>query len=91
VIVVYLSGIGPLTPPLHEGLPTPGDLLYWAALPYSATIGGQPAEVAFLGLTPGQTGLAQANILIPSLPPGPHTLVISIDGNASNAVEVFVA
>ena len=34
------------------------------------TVGGKPATVTFLGMTPGQISLAQANIQIPDLDPG---------------------
>jgi uncharacterized protein (TIGR03437 family) len=55
-----------------------------AALPHSATIGGAEVQVLFLGLTPGFVGLAQANLVVPELPPGDYRLVIVVNGVASN-------
>jgi uncharacterized protein (TIGR03437 family) len=52
---------------------------------YSATIAGIPATVLFLGLSPGFAGLYQADVVIPSVGPGDHRLVITIGGKASNS------
>lgn len=35
----------------------------------SATIGGQTAEIVFLGLTPGLVGVGQANLRVPARAP----------------------
>ena len=43
-----------------------------------ATIGGKSANLYYVGLTPGYAGLAQANIQVPDLPPGEHTVEIRI-------------
>jgi uncharacterized protein (TIGR03437 family) len=56
-----------------------------AASPASATIGGQNAPIAFLGLTPGGIALAQANITVPSLSAGDYPVIITIAGVGSNA------
>ncbi|MBL8292727.1 MAG: hypothetical protein JNN08_12865, partial [Bryobacterales bacterium] len=91
VMVVYLTGIGPVSPALAAGVAAPGDALRRASLPFSATLSGQPAEVAFLGLTPGFVGLAQANITVPpETPAGPQPLVLTVGGAESNRVTVQV-
>jgi len=52
----------------------------------SATIGGQPVALFFVGLTPKFVGLSQANIRIPaSLPPGTYPVQLNIRGQASNS------
>jgi uncharacterized protein (TIGR03437 family) len=91
VVVVYLTGIGPLDHPISTGQITPGSPLSSAALSYNVTIGGQPAEILFLGLTPGFLGLAQANIVMPGVRDGDYPLVLSISGNTSNAPYIAIA
>jgi uncharacterized protein (TIGR03437 family) len=90
-ITAYLTGIGPLDNPVPDGTAAPGTPLSRATSPFSATIGGQNANVFFLGLAPGFVGLAQANITIPSLPSGSYPLVITVNGVASNGPLVTVA
>ncbi len=92
-LVVYLTGQGPVSgPALTDGVPLPAPPpLFTATLPNSATIGGKPATMTFLGLTPGFIGLAQADIQVPQLAPaGDYPLVITINGVKSNAPVVSV-
>jgi len=88
-IVVFVTGIGPVTNPVATGAGAPGSPLSWAKLPYSATIGGQPSGVSFLGLTPGTAGVAQANLVVPGLPPGAYPVVVTVGGVASNGPAVY--
>lgn len=90
-VMVYLTGIGPVSPPVAMGAPAPSSPLSYAALPSSATIGGQETDMIYLGLAPGFVGLAQANILVPEgLAAGDHELIITVDGRRSNAVTLRV-
>lgn len=84
-VVVYLTGIGPVDPPAATGAAAPSDQLSNASLTASATIGGEPATILFLGLAPGFVGLAQANILVPAIPAGDHPLEITIADRKSNS------
>lgn len=91
VAIVYLTGIGPVDNPVGDGLLTPGSPLSKATSSFSATIDQLNAPVAFLGLTPGFIGLAQANLTIPStLKAGTYPLVITVNGFASNAALITV-
>ena len=67
VVVVYLTGLGPVDHSVADGAASPDSPLSNATGTPSATIGGVNAPVQFLGLTPGYAGLAQANIQVPSL------------------------
>jgi uncharacterized protein (TIGR03437 family) len=90
VVIVYLTGIGPLDNPVATGAAAPTTSLSRAALPGSATIGGWTAPVQFLGLTPGFVGLAQANLVVPGLSPGKYPVVITIGGVDSNSGTLYI-
>ncbi len=90
-VTVYLTGIGPVDNPVAAGVATPSSSLSRATSPVSATIGRVPASVVFLGLTPQNVGLAQANIQIPDLPPGTYPLVITVGGAVSNPGSISVS
>jgi uncharacterized protein (TIGR03437 family) len=89
-LTVFLTGIGAVTPPLGDGEAAPQAPLATAALAASATIGGTPATVQSLTLTPGYAGLAQAAITVPELAAGDYPLVITVGGAASPAATVSV-
>ena len=57
---------------------------------YSLTVGGQVAQVAYLGLTPGFVGLYQANFTVPTLTPGTYPVVVTVAGNASNSAAITI-
>jgi len=92
VVIVYLTGIGPVTnqPATGNVAPASGVPISTATLPYAASIGGQPAPVTFLGLTPGYGVLAQANITVPIVPAGEQPLIISVGGVASKSAAISV-
>jgi uncharacterized protein (TIGR03437 family) len=91
LLTVFLTGQGPVNPPVASGLPAPSNPLAQVTLPVVAEIGGQTVEVQFLGLTPGFTGLAQANLRIPSGLAGNLPVRLTIGGVVSNSGVVTVA
>ncbi len=91
VLVVYLTGQGPLDNAVPAGTATPNSPLSSATGTPTATIGGTSATVQFLGLTPGFAGLAQANILIPPLATADYPLVITVGGYVSASAQVSVS
>ena len=91
-IIAYLTGQGPLDNPLATGALAGASPLSLPTQPYSATLNGRPVEVLFLGMTPGQIALAQANIRVPAdMPAGTWPLVIRIGGADSNGPLVTVS
>jgi len=91
VAVVYLTGQGPVDNTVADGTATPDSPLSTATGTASATIGGTNATVQFLGLTPGYSALAQANIQVPSLATGDYPLVITVGGYVSASVLLSVS
>ena len=90
-IIAYLTGQGALDNPVPSGNVASGSPLSIPKLPYSATLDGKPVTVAFLGMTPGQIALVQANILIPAdTLPGTYPLAITIGTAKSNGPMITV-
>ena len=56
----------------------------------TATLNGAPVEVVFAGLTPELVGLMQVNFKVPGLVPGSYALVVTANGEKSNAAMVTV-
>ena len=91
-IIAYLSGSGPVDPPVSDGVAAPVNPVAKATSAASATIGSASAEISFLGLAPGFVGLVQANITVPSgLESGDFPLTITIQGESSNPATVSIA
>jgi uncharacterized protein (TIGR03437 family) len=90
IITVYLTGIGSTDNAVGDGEAAPNDPLARPRLPFRATIGGQQAEVLFLGLAPGFAGLAQANLRVPKVGRGEHAVTITVGESVSNAPVISV-
>ncbi len=91
VLVAYLTGGGAVNSSTSwtSGAASPAGPSGITS-PYSLTIGGQVAPVAYLGLTPGFVGLYQANFTLPALTPGTYPVIVTVAGNSSNAATVAV-
>jgi uncharacterized protein (TIGR03437 family) len=63
-VVVYLTGMGAVTPTIADGTASTGKPLNQAVVP-TVYIADQLAAVLFSGLTPGFPGLYQLNVTIP--------------------------
>jgi len=97
VLVMYAYGLGPVTPPVQAGTPSPlpaavaTEAFYLRydyspdAAPTLPQMAGAPtgkSQLQFVGLTPGQVGLYQINFLVP--PPPAGTVACGAAGIQSN-------
>jgi uncharacterized protein (TIGR03437 family) len=85
-ISLYGTGEGQTNPPGQDGRVIVTDLRR-PLLPVTATIGGRPAEVTYLGSAPFLvSGVFQANIRIPEdIDPGPVAVEIKVGGVATQS------
>jgi uncharacterized protein (TIGR03437 family) len=90
LVSVFLTGQGPVNPPVASGQPGPSNPLSEVTLPVIAEIGGQEVEIQFFGLTPGFVGLAQANLRVPGGLSGNLPVRLTIGGEVSNTGVVSV-
>jgi len=70
-IILYTTGMGPLSLDLTDGYGAPSNPLAHTQDPFEVRVAGQQCDVFFSGLAPGFAGLYQLNIRLPSdLPRG---------------------
>ncbi|MBI4465795.1 MAG: matrixin family metalloprotease, partial [Acidobacteria bacterium] len=97
-IIIYTSGLGPVTPPLPSGVspldtPTPERRL---TNPLTVRIGGQTipaANVPFAGLNPLDIGLYQVNVQLPANVPTGNAVTVQLvtfEGQTSNTVTIAI-
>jgi uncharacterized protein (TIGR03437 family) len=65
-IILYTTGLGPLSLDLRDGFGAPADPLAHTEDPFQVYVGGELCDVFFSGLAPGFVGLYQLNIQLPS-------------------------
>jgi uncharacterized protein (TIGR03437 family) len=81
VVVLWGTGFGPTNPAAPAGVATPSTTTYNTASPVTVTVGGLAAIVYGAALAPGDAGLYQVAIQIPtSLTGGDYPVVATISG-----------
>ncbi len=90
-VVMYATGLGPVTSPVLDGQAAPL-IAPWSMVlnPLSATIGGLSADVLFAGLAPGFVGLYQVNLAVPALATGDYPVIVTVGNVPSNAAIISV-
>jgi uncharacterized protein (TIGR03437 family) len=91
VLVIYLTGMGTVSPLVENGRPAPFDPLAYTIQQPDVNIGGVGLPVLFSGLAPGQVGLYQINVSVPSNTPKGLSLPLTItQGTQTSTVNVRV-
>ncbi len=85
VAVIYLTGLGGVTPVAIAGQPASTTILSRTADLPNVEIGGVAGEVKFAGLTPGFIGLYQINVLLPSYVPLGAEVPLTVTMGANSA------
>jgi len=71
ILVLYTTGLGPVSLNLPDGLRAPFDRLAYTIDPVDVFVGNERCQVLFSGLAPGFVGLYQVNFRLPGdLPAG---------------------
>ena len=90
-LVIYLTGMGAVTPVVGNGLPSPSDPLAFALAAPTVTLGGVGLSVDFAGLAPGQVGVYQINVTVPgSVPPGLSVPLVIGQGSGTSSLNLRV-
>ncbi|HLK64170.1 MAG TPA: protease pro-enzyme activation domain-containing protein [Bryobacteraceae bacterium] len=94
-LAMFITGQGAVSPAAPTGTApaanTPLSQLPAPVLPLSVTVGGIPAQVQFMGITPGLVGVTQVNFQIPTNAPlGPQPVVVTVGTVASMPVTLTV-
>jgi uncharacterized protein (TIGR03437 family) len=92
-VTFYGNGLGPVdhTPASGDMTPSATQGLARCTKTITVTIGGQPANVDFAGLTPTGIGYYQINVQVPhNAPSGDQPVVLTADGVAGKTVTLRI-
>ena len=92
-VLIYLTGLGPVTPPVPDGAAAPASPLSNTNSTVYVLFDYEFATVSFAGLAPGYAGLYQVNAVVPKTPDtGDVSLVIYVeDLSAAEEATIRVA
>ncbi len=65
ILVLYTTGLGPVSLNLPDGVRAPSDPLAYTQDPFQVILDGERCDVLFSGLAPGFVGLYQLNFRVP--------------------------
>ena len=93
-VLVYLTGLGAVNPPVADGTAGGVNPLSKAVAPVNVYIGGEPATVAYAGLAPLYPGLYQINVQVPPdlqvTAIGPVPLAVATPESFHDQVDIIV-
>jgi uncharacterized protein (TIGR03437 family) len=90
-LVIYATGLGPVSPDVKEGFPGPTKPLAVTSLTPIVTLGGMNMPVEFAGLAPGFVGVYQINVKVPFQSPTGLSVPLTISqGGAATTLPVRV-
>jgi uncharacterized protein (TIGR03437 family) len=88
-VVVYLTGLGPVTPSIADGTASSGNPFNKTLLPI-VYVADQQANVLFSGLAPGFPGLYQINVTIPATIFGAGNYPVGVLTNSAFHDQIFI-
>jgi uncharacterized protein (TIGR03437 family) len=87
-IVIFATGLGPVSPALPTNTPAPGSPHSNSVLTTGVSMAGESAVVAFSGLAPGFIALWQVNAVVPmDAATGNLDLIVTVNNVASNTTK----
>jgi uncharacterized protein (TIGR03437 family) len=90
-LVIYLTGMGGVTPVVANGMPAPANPLATALVTPTVQLGGVSLPVYYAGLAPGQVGVYQINVSVPGGVPQGLSVPLNItQGGFSNSFSLRV-
>lgn len=90
-LTIYATGLGRTSPEVSPGERSPSSPLAGVVTPPIVTLGGVPMEVTFAGLTPGQVGVYQINVVVNQQAPTGLAIPLAISqGSGSTSMTVRV-
>jgi len=91
VLVIYASGLGPVSGGVSAADASPASPLAETLKPVTILVGGVQATVSFAGLTPGFAGLYQVNAALPDGAPTGDAVVIVASVSEATSPPVTIA
>jgi uncharacterized protein (TIGR03437 family) len=90
-LIIYLTGLGAVSPVVDNGTPAPSDTLALALTQPTVTLGGVNLGILYAGLAPGEVGVYQINVTVPqSAPQGLSVPLTITQGTSTHTVDVRV-
>jgi len=90
-LVIYLTGLGPTTPAVADGMPAPANPLSVSITVPTVTLGGVQLGLLYSGLAPGMVGVNQINVSVPfNVPTGTNVPLVISQGSISSSTQVRV-
>lgn len=83
VLVIYLTGMGAVTPVVDNGMPAPADPLALALTAPTVKLGGTNLDILYAGLAPGLVGVYQINVHVPPSAPQGLSVPLTISQSGS--------
>ncbi len=81
-VTIYLTGMGTVNPAAPAGQPAPVDPLATVIIQPEVTLGGVRLPVYFAGLSPGQVGVYQIDVAVPTSTPTGLSIPLTINQGA---------
>jgi len=94
-VLIYLTGLGAVNPPVADGTAGGATNLSKAVVAVNVLVGGLPATVSYAGLAPLYPGLYQLNVVVPAdlavSATGPVPLAVQTADSFHDQVDLIVS